>query len=138
MVISDRLSAGFHNLLRKAGTQVKIEYYNQVFDNVYDDQVTLILSGTLWTSGIILPINKRQGSTDSVLVEQGKLQDKDKRLYVTGSTDMTGEELSIKIQIGSPTGDVYSTIPLGAIQYETLGTDIYKRQYIRYLQTGSL
>ena len=133
MTFVTRLSSGFQSLLSKAGTQIKIDYYDIVFDEVYDEADDEKISGTLWTSGIILPMNTKQGSEDSVLVESGKLQEKDKRLYVNGSTAFSGDSQIVKIQIGSPTGETYSTIPLGAIKYEALGQDVYKRQYLRLI-----
>ncbi len=137
MTFPATLSAGVNKILVRAGTQIKVEYYTVGFGSVYDDVDTLTLSGTTWTSGIILPVNTRRGSEDSVLVEQGKLQEKDKKLYVNGSLIFTDEDFVVKVQIGSPTGDIYSTIPLGGIQYEALSQPVYKKQYIRLIQLGS-
>lgn len=139
MTFQTRLSSGFLQILKEAGNQIKIEYYDVVFDSVYDeaqDANSYVLSGTLWTSGVILPVNNQRGSEDAVLVEQGKLQEKDKKLYTTGSLDFANESQVVKVTLGSPTGDVYSTIPLGGIKYDALGIDVYKRQYIRYLPNG--
>ena len=137
MTVADKLSLGFASILSKAGTQISVRYYDVVYDTVYDEQTSLVLSGTLWTSGVNMPINSRRGSEDSVLLEQGNVQSKDRKLYVNGSLDMTGPDQVIKVQIGSPTGDIYTTIPLGGIVYEVTGTDIYKRQYLTLLNTGS-
>ena len=140
MTFQSRLSSGFVRLLNQAGNQIKVEYFDTVFDDVYDEEVNtngFVLSGTLWTSGIVLPVNTRRGSEDAVLLEQGKLQEKDKKLYVNGSLDFVGIDQVVKVTLGSPTGDVFSTIPLGGIKYDALGIDVYKRQYLRLLPTGS-
>lgn len=139
MTVANRFSSGFLSLLNKAGNQIRVQYYDMSFDDVYDEaenENSYILSGTLWTSGIILPLNNRRGSEDAVLVEQGKLQEKDKKLFVNGSMAFSGEDQVVKVMIGSPSGDVYSTIPLGGIKYDVLGVDIYKKQYLRFLPTG--
>lgn len=140
MTFQSKLSSGFVRLLTQAGNQIKVEYYDTVFDDVYDEEMdkdSFVLSGTVWTSGIVLPINTRRGSEDAVLVEQGKLQEKDKKLYTNGSLGFVGIDQVIKVTIGSPTGDVFSSIPLGGIKYDTMGIDVYKRQYLRHLPTGS-
>lgn len=131
------LQAGFRNLISKAGTQVKITYFNQIFDDVYDEITDLAISGTVWTSGIVMPLSNRYGTTDSLLLEQGKLSNADKKIYVAGSLLMTGSDLQVKIQIGSPNGESYSMMPDGAIVHEVEGQMIYKKMYLRRL-TGSL
>jgi hypothetical protein len=137
MGVGTNLQRGFSNVISKAGTPIKIDYFNIVYDNVYDDVEDLIISGTLWTSGVILALNRVESSTDFVLMEQGLLADSDRKLYVNGSLGLVGSEVSVKIQIGSPTGDTYTTIPNGAITHEVEGLPIYKKVYLRRL-TGSL
>lgn len=136
MTISTQLSAGFVNAINKIGRPIRLQYFTQTTGSVYDDSGTLVQSGTdLWISGAIFPLKNREGSEDAVLLEQGKLQDKDKKLYVNGSIDFSGIDQTIKVQLGSPTGEVYSTIPLGAKAPEVSGDKIYKKQYIRFLGT---
>lgn len=138
MAVSDTLAAGFERALSIIGKPIRIQYFTQTTGSVYDDDGVLVKSGTdLWVSGAIFPLKKTEGSEDSVLLEQGKLQNKDKKLYVNGSIDFAGLNQTVKIQLGSPTGEIYSTIPLGAKASEISGDVIYKKQYIRYLQTGS-
>lgn len=132
------LARGFSHIFDRAAYQIRIRYFNQSYDDVYDDSVILTQSGTdLWTSGIILPINSRYGSEDSVLFEQGKISNADKKIYLHGSLLLTGSELQCKIQIGKPTGDNYSILPDGIIQYQIEDQPIYQKVYIRRL-TGSL
>jgi len=137
-MVSDEFASGFSYVLEKAGTSVKIGYFDNTIGSVYDNDQNLTQSGTdLWVSGVVMPMNNREGSEDSVLLEQGKLQNKDKRLYVNGSISMSNLNQTIKVQIGSPTGEIYSTIPIGAYTPEVSGEQIYKRQYLRLLQGGS-
>lgn len=120
------------------GTQIRVRYYNSVYDDVYDEAIELLQSGTdLWTSGIVIPVNSLTGATESTLVEQGQLIDSDKKLYVRGDLRLNGSEYKVDIQIGSPIGTIYTTIPISATTWETEGQAIYTKQFIRRL-TGSL
>lgn len=136
--VVSRLSDGFLTALSLAGRPIKIQYFTQTTGSVYDDSGPFVQSGAdLFISGIVFPLKNREGSEDSVLLEQGKLQDKDKKLYVNGSIDFSNLDHIVKVHLGSPTGEVYSTIPLGGKAPEVASEKIYKKQYIRYLQTGS-
>lgn len=134
------LQAGMNRIIKVAGTQIKVTYFTTTIGSVYDDDATLVQNGSaVWTSGVVLPIDARRGSFDSLLVEQGKLIENDQRLYVVGSLAITGSEQMVRIGLGSPTRDEYSIIPPGAIRAEIQGTAIYKKVYIRSLKgVGSL
>jgi len=133
-----KLVAALNRTLDLAGTPIRIRYYSPIYDDVYDEATELQQFGTdLWTRGVVFPIKSVEGSNESVLMSQGKLIDSDKKLYVNGSLIFTSSDLSVDVQLGSPTGDLYATIPDGGIMYETESTPVYKVQYIRRL-TGSL
>lgn len=138
MTITDTLATGFVRALSLKGQPIRIQYFTSTNGSVYNEPGTLVQSGAdLWVSGVVFPLKTTEGSDDAVLLEQGKLQNKDKKLYVNGSINFAGINDTVKIQLGSPTGDIYSTIPLGA-KVQSIGTDdIYRKQYIRFLQTGS-
>lgn len=136
-MVSTHLQNGFAHIVSKAGRQIKIDYLTPIYDDVYDEVAKFISSGTVWTSGVIMSLNQSRGSTDSVLFEQGKLIDNDKKLFVNGSLLLTGSDLTVKIQLGSPTGETYSTIG-DIFTSEIEGENIYKKAYIRRLTTGSL
>jgi len=140
MSTSSRLQVGFQKLLDKAGKQICIRKFNVTIGSVWDDDVTLT-SGTnfeTWTSGIVLPIKGKFGSSESILMEQGKLIDGDVKLFVSGNINFTGiGSYIIKVGIGSP-GIEYQPVPLGVIKQEVAGVDIYKKAYFRrILGTGS-
>jgi len=138
MGTNTKLVAALNRTLELAGTPLRIRYYDTVFDDVYDEATSLIQSGTdLWISGIVFPIHAKEGSSESILMNQGKLVDSDKTLYVNGSIVFTSTSQSVDVQLGSPTGTLYTTIPDGGITYETEATPVYKKQHIRKL-TGSL
>jgi len=133
-----KLVATLNRTMELAGRQIRIRYYTPVYDEVYDEATELIQSGTtLWTSGVVFPIRGREGSEESVLMSQGKLTESDKTIFVNGSTVFTGTDISVDIQLGSPTGNLYTTIPDGGIVYETEAIPVYKKQFIRKL-TGSI
>ncbi len=138
MGVNDKLVKTLNRTMNLAGTPIRIRYYTQVFDEVYDESVDLRQSGVdLWTSGVVMPIRGREGSVESVLLSQGKLIDSDKKMFVAGSLVFTGSSLSVDIQLGSPIGDLYTTIPDGGEMWEAEGLPVYKKQFIRRL-TGSL
>ena len=143
MGITNTLSAGFTNVVGKAGKPVRVRYFSETVGSVWDDEVTLteVTGSEVWTSGVVLPLSNRYGSEDVILVEQGKLTNQDQRLYVNGSLDFTGVGSNLKVKIGmngSPTQtDNYTLIPQGGIPYEVGGTPIYKKVYIRRLTNGS-
>ena len=90
----------------------------------------------IYVSCISQPLDKLDGSSDVVLVQQGELLNDDRRLYIAGSVVTSG---LWKLGIGSPTGDEYSLAPGGGvIAWPIGGVDIYKKVYLRRLTTGSL
>ncbi|MHA1876723.1 MAG: hypothetical protein ACTSUC_09805 [Promethearchaeota archaeon] len=137
MAIHTNLINGLNNIIGKAGDTLLIKYYTIALGSVWDDDTTLSDAGSLWISGVVMPLDKTEGSQDSVLLEQGKLIDQDKRIYIHGSIAMTGSERKVSIQVGSPTGEEFSTIPIGGQVWEVQGKPVYKKQYIRRL-TGDL
>lgn len=140
MSVSTNLSAGFSKLLEKAGKPVRIKYYSQTIGSVWDDDVVLAQSGgDVWVTGIVLPLSTREGSQEQVLVQQGKLTTNDTKLYVNGSISFAGSILQTRVQLGSPTGDQYTTMPDGVYQAEISGTKIYNKVFLtRITSTGSL
>ncbi len=123
------------------GQQVRIKYYNTDYGagSYYDDDVTLTQSGNdFWTSGVVLPISNARGSSDSVLLEQGKILTNDTKLYIAGSISTSG---TIKVGLGSysnMSGVEYSLLSEGVMNWEINDTDILKKLFIRLLTNGSL
>ena len=122
------------------GQQVRIKYYNTGFGagSYYDDDVTYTISGSLWTSGVILPISQGRGNADALLIEQGKILTNDTKLYIAGNINTSG---TIKIGLGSYTnmsGCEYSVIAEGITEWDVNATSILKKLYIRRLGNGSL
>ena len=123
------------------GKLCRFQYYSSGFGagSYYDDDITLTKSGVdLWTSGVVLPISNTRGSSDAVLVEQGKLLTNDTKLYINGTINTSG---TIKVGLGSysnMSGCEYSLLGEGVMKYEVNDTDILKKLYVRILPTGSL
>ena len=97
----------------------------------YDDVVTIASTGSVQTSGVIFPIMSEQGSTEALLIEQGKLLTEDKILY-TGSVNTSG---ALLFNIGD---DFYSVIPEGIQDWEIGGNTVLKKIFLRNNRTGSL
>ncbi len=136
MVSLDIFFNGFNELL-PYGTQISITSFTGSLSSAdYDDVQTYVAeSGPTWTSGILLSVKNKFGSEDAILMEQGKLLTKDKKLYIAGDVDVSGNVL---IGVGSPTSDYFSIIPNGVKTPALNGEEIYKKVYIRYNQGGSV
>lgn len=138
MVLSTKLTQALNKAMDQAGTQIRIRYFSQTIGSVWDDELILTLSGnSIWTSGLVMPIRGIDGSSEAVLLAQGKLTNSDKKLFLNGSLMIVGSILNVDIQLGSPNGELYSAIPDGAELWQSDGVSVYKKQYIRRL-TGSL
>ena len=121
----------------KFGQQIRVKYYNIVeTGDYYDDDANLTQSGTdFWASGVVLPISNSQGSSDAVLLEQGKVLTNDTKLYVDASVPTSG---TIKIGLGSPVTGEYSLLSQGVTKWDVNEIAILKKIFIRKLDTGSL
>jgi len=144
MGIAETLTGGFNKIVTTAGKPVRIRYYAETTGSVYDDEVVLteMTGSEVWTSGVVMSLNSKFGSTDVNLVEQGKLSTHDQALYVNGSLDFTGTGSNIKVKVGMTGSPIqehnYTLIPLGGNAKEVQAIPIYKKAYIRLLPTGSL
>ena len=136
MTIVSDFQTGVNEAL-KYGQQIRIKYYNIVeIGEYYDDDIRLTQSGVdFWTSGVILPLNGERGSSDAVLLEQGKVLTNDTKLYIDGSVGTSG---TIKIGLGNPIDGEYSLLSEGVAKWDVNQTPILKKLYIRRLTTGSL
>lgn len=100
----------------------------------YDDETVGSVTGSNIVSGLFFPITSNQGSTEAMLLEQGKILTKDKVLY-TGSVNTNG---NILIEVGSKTGDWYTIIPDGIQTWEINGSVILNKMFLRHTIPGSL
>jgi len=138
MTVASDLLQKFNNGLQY-GEQVRFKYYNSVGTGDYDDDITLTQSGTdFWVSGIVQPISSNQYSSDSLLLQQGKILKDDKKLYVAGNIQTSGLG-PIKIGMnGSPTSEQYRILEDGQVtEWSVNGSVIYKKVYLKYLTNGS-
>lgn len=123
-----------HNI---AGNKCSIKFYTIEVGSVWDSEILLTLSGAaLWTSGIYMGVSPNN-SEDAVLLEQGKIGLADKKLFLSGTIPTQTGSTSVKIQLGSPTGDSYFINYPGAESATWAGQDVFKKVYIRRLETGS-
>jgi hypothetical protein len=137
MTIVTKTQNAFKKLIDRAGRIISIKNWQIIYDQVYDESAKLILSGTTWTSGIVLPMDNEDGSKEGLLTEDGFGGDHYQRLFLSGNTITTSDEYKLEIVIGSPSGDSYTVVPNGIIQVETNGENIYQKIYIQKL-SGSL
>jgi hypothetical protein len=140
MTLVSDFQNGFNELIEN-GQIIRIKYYNTSWGagSYYDDDVILTQSGSnLWISGIVFPISNKFGSSDAILLEQGKILMSDSKIYIQGNINTSG---TIKIGLGSYTnmsGCEYSLLVEGVNKWNVSNTPIYKKLYIRQLTNGSL
>jgi len=128
---------GFEEVLNY-GQLTRFKYFNNSFGagSYYDDDTTLTQSGNdLWVSGVVQPISQSRGSSDAILLEQGKILTNDTKLYVGGEIGTSG---TLKIGLGSPVANEYSVLVDGVVSWSVNAESIVKKVYIRRLTTGSL
>ena len=125
------------NMASKFGDILRFQYFTESLGSVWDDERTLAQSGNnVWVSGIVQSIDTKQGSSDMVLFEQGRISYDDKKLYVNGSILTTSGARVFTVMVGSP-GPIYKQTE-GTIIEGIKETDVYKKVYLRLLSTGSL
>jgi len=134
-IVAD-VSADVTEILRN-GDQCRFRHFTgSVANTGFDDDQVLSKSGNdIYTSGVNLPINTKEGSADAILLEQGKIKQTDMKLYVEGTIETSP---IMKIGLGSPVGEEYSLIPNGVSSLPPYGTPAYKKLFLRYLPSGSL
>lgn len=139
MTLTGLLATGFQKIINRGGARIRVQYFTSTIGSVWDDEVTWAQSGgDLWTSGVVLPISHQQGTSESVLLEQGKLIDDDKRLFIHGSLVLTGSEMTIRVGVGSPVNESY-TLLNSDIRVDVYNTPIYRKVFLRRIGgTGSL
>lgn len=124
----------------KYGTQVRFRYFTPTFSGTsYDDDIALAKSGTdLYISGLLSPLDRSDGSSEAILVQQGLLDSDTIKLFINGSI-MTGSQW-FRVGIGSPAsgGSEYALVPNGVQAWEVEGTTVLKQVYLKRLPTGSL
>ena|SRR3990167_3102496 len=142
MSLKNKFALALNSIINKTGTQIRVRYFTQTVGSVWDDDTSLVQSGNdLWTSGVFLPLSNQVGGADRMLVEQGRIQYDDTKLFMHGSLLLISGNIQLKIHIGSPISPSkeYSVIPPGPIGYSVQDTPIYKFAYIRRIGgVGSL
>ena len=139
MTLTGILATGFQKIINRGGVQLRVQYFTSTIGSVWDDDVTWAKSGgDLWTSGIVLPISHQRGTSESVLLQQGKLINDDKKMFIHGSLILTGSEMTIRVGVGSPINDNYTLLD-SDIRIDTYNTPIYRKVFLRRVGgTGSL
>jgi len=120
-----------------AGRTLRVRYYTETIGSVWDDERTVALSGTTHISGTVHKIDTTPGSTDKILLEQGRINFDDTVFFVNGSLDTTS---GVKVFTIAISGDdtVYRAMTPGTIQPQYLGDTVYQKIYGRFLPNGSL
>ena len=63
MGVNSKLVSALNRTIELAGTQLRVRYFDMIPDDIYDEPVNLLKSGAdIWISGVVLPVNTRQGS----------------------------------------------------------------------------
>lgn len=127
------------NILAEGGDRLRFRYFNVAYPgggSYYDDTYTLAQSGAdIWTSGLIMPIHGLKGSTDAILLEQGKVLQSDTKIYVLGTVSTSG---TYRVGLGSPIRNEYAPISEGIQGWQVNGSNVIKEVYLRVLSNGSI
>jgi len=133
MTVINILNNGVASILNDGGLTTTVNIISYTFiDTDYDDEVQQTQTGSIAVSGLIFPIKSTQGSSEALLLEQGTLLTEDKMLY-TGSVNVSG---NIIVELNS--GEYYSIIPDGIQSWETSGSIIYQKMFLRRNLAGSI
>jgi len=138
MVSAQELRTDVNALIDEHGVTCRFRYFTPSYDSTdYDGYDSLAISGTdVWTSGLKQPLDKKWGSNDGILLQEGKLLQNDNRLYIKGNISTSG---TLKIQIGSPSGEQYAIVNSpGDISWDINNIPVYKKLYLRVLTNGSI
>lgn len=120
------------------GRTLNLRYYTETIGSVWDDDRTVVLSGgNTFVSGLVQSIDLTRGSSDEVLLEQGRILNNDTVFFIAGSLDTTSGIKSVTLAV-SGVDDVYRIITKGVNQPQLQGDDIYQKVYGRILVGGSL
>lgn len=125
MGIKTILDNGISKIMNVAGNEVNVNLITYVFnDSDYDEPTHKSINGSVALSGLVFPVKSKEGSTEAMLMEQGKITYSDKVLY-TGSVNISGNQF---IDIN---GINYTIIPDGVMTYSVGGETVYNKFFIR-------
>ena len=134
MILSDGLIYG----IRQAGNVLRVRYYTETIGSVWDDDRTVTQSGTdLYISGLYETLDNTKGSSDQILLEEGRIKFNDSKLFVNGSIQTTSGTRVFTVSL-SGVDTVFREITPGVNMPQYFGADIYKKIYVRELPGGSL
>ena len=129
---------GINYILKVTGEPIRIRYYNQSVNGVYDDDSTYTQSGTdYYTSGTFLEVGGTKGSEDAINLQEGRLKYGDIKAVISGTVPTTSGILVFTLS-KSGTDTVYRQITLGTHAPAYYGNPAYKLVYLREVVGGSL
>lgn len=136
MGIGTDTAVDFSGAVAEYGELIRIKHYLDSYSGAAYDNAYLTTSGTdNWVKGMHFPVATRFGGEDYKLVEQGRIQLDDRKLFIDPSVNLSG--IAVKIGIGSPVSAEYAVRDKGVHVQEIEGVQIYKKAFIRILNTGS-
>lgn len=127
--ISGFLNDGIRFINSAGAMQSTVTKYSYSFDSSdYDDVPIKTLTGSISFSGLIFPIHSTQGSSEALMIEQGKLKTSDKVLYC-GSISLDKDVHEFLIN-----GEYYNLIENGIYTYSIQDNTVYNKLFIRHTQ----
>lgn len=135
------ITDGFNYINTFAGRPLRIRYFTETIGSVWDDERTLAQSGNdFYTSGVVIEVNGKKGSSDAVLMEEGRLKYGDLKCFIGSGVDTTSglRVFTLAFSGASSVEIVYQEILPGMHSPEMKGSNIYKLIYLREINTGSL
>jgi len=121
------------------GEAISIKYYIQTFSGTdYDNHYITQSGNTVWTKGLHFPLSDMGGDNtgeEYKLLQQGAIRHDDRKIFLLADYNLSGP--TIKIGLGSPSRAYYKVLPQGVVPQSIEGVDVYKKAYLRMLNTGS-
>ncbi|MFA5133006.1 MAG: hypothetical protein WC444_06795 [Candidatus Paceibacterota bacterium] len=136
--IGQQFALDFSGNVALYGRLMQVKHYAPTYSGTAYDQNYLTASGsTQYAYAMDFPVGMgRTGGQDFKLLEQGQIQIDDRKMFFNPSINFSGAHVKISIS-GTSITEIFAALPDGAIIQNVQGTDIYKKVYVRKLNTGS-
>ena len=137
LTIGEQLAIDFSGNVALYGRLMQLKHYVPTYSGTAYDQNYLTASGaTQYAYAMDFPIGGNGGGQDFKLLAQGQIQYDDHKMFFNPYINFSGAHVKISIS-GTSITEIYAALPDGALTHSVQGIDIYKKVFVRKLNTGS-
>lgn len=136
--VGQQTAIDFSGSVAAYGTVMRVQHYAPSYSGTKYDNSYLAASGaTQYIHAMDFPVGMGRGAgEDHKLLEQGSIQYDDRKMFFNPTPTFSGAHVKIGIS-GTTVTELFSILPKGARVESIQGIDIYKKVYVRKLNTGS-